>query len=104
MIKINDFDIKPIDDVAEKIGINPDDLYHYGKYIAKVPYNYKGSKHSKGKVILVTAMTPTKSGEGKTLTSIGLSMALNKLGKKTIACLRQGSLGPVFGMKEEEKI
>ena len=99
MIEINDFDIKPIDDVAEKIGINPDDLYHYGKYIAKVPYNYKGSKNSTGKVILVTAMTPTKSGEGKTLTSIGLSMALNKLGKKTIACLRQGSLGPVFGMK-----
>lgn len=99
MIEINNFNIKPIDDISQSIGINPDDTYHYGKYIAKIPYNYKSSNNPDGKVILVTAMTPTKSGEGKTLTSIGLSMALNKLGKKTIACLRQGSLGPVFGMK-----
>lgn len=99
MIEIKDFNIKPIDDISQSIGINPDDTYHYGKHIAKVPYDYKSDEPSDAKVILVTAMTPTKSGEGKTLTSIGLSMALNKLGKKTIACLRQGSLGPVFGMK-----
>ena len=99
MIDIKDFNIKPIDDISQSIGINPDDTYHYGKYITKVPYDYKSDELPNAKVILVTAMTPTKSGEGKTLTSIGLSMALNKLGKKTIACLRQGSLGPIFGMK-----
>lgn len=99
MIKLDNYNMLPIEKVAEKININSDVLYNYGKYIAKVPYDYKSDEPTDAKLILVTAMTPTKSGEGKTLTSIGLSMALNRLGKKTVACLRQGSLGPVFGVK-----
>lgn len=105
MIEIIDFKKKPITDIAKGTCIDESVLYNYGKYIAKVPYDYypynfeEGEKAEKAKLVLVTAMTPTKSGEGKTLTSVGLSMALNKLGKKTVACLRQGSMGPTFGMK-----
>ncbi|MFI3173999.1 MAG: formate--tetrahydrofolate ligase [Bacillota bacterium] len=90
----------PIEQVAEKIGLTRDDLEFYGKYKAKLDFNAvaKGKEES-AKVILVTAITPTPAGEGKTTTSVGLSDAMNRIGKKTIVALREPSLGPVFGIK-----
>ncbi len=105
-------ELLPIEEVAKNIGINPEQIEHYGKYIAKVPANLylengadkKGlnsneKKHKEGKLILVTAITPTKAGIGKTTVSIGLALGLNKIGKKAVLALREPSLGPCFGMK-----
>ncbi len=91
----------PISEVAAKIGISEDDLIHYGKYKAKVSLDVLERLKDKpdGKLILVTAITPTPAGEGKTTTNIGLSMGLNKIGKTAITALREPSLGPSFGMK-----
>jgi len=92
--------IKPIAEIAQILNINKDDLELYGKYKAKVPLKYiDEGKVEKGNLILVTAITPTPPGEGKTTTSIGLSEGLNKIGKNTTVVLREPSLGPVFGMK-----
>ena len=84
--------------IAEKINITEDDLEYYGKYKAKLPLELQEEK-PKGKLILVSALSPTKYGEGKTTMSIGLTDGLNYIGKKAIAALREPSLGPVFGMK-----
>lgn len=89
----------PIQQVAEKIGLKRDDLEFYGKYKAKIDYGLIAALPDKAKLILVTAITPTPAGEGKTTTVVGLSDALNRIGKKTILALREPSLGPVFGMK-----
>lgn len=86
-----------IDDVAAQMGIVPDELEHYGKHIAKLPLSLMGAP--KGKLILVTAITATKSGIGKTTVSIGLALGLNRIGKKAVVALREPSLGPCFGMK-----
>lgn len=92
--------IRPIVEIADKLGIDRDDLELYGKYKAKVPLKYiNEEKIKKAKLILVTAITPTPAGEGKTTTSIGLSQALNLVGKKSTVVLREPSLGPVFGIK-----
>jgi formate--tetrahydrofolate ligase len=94
--------MRPILDVAkDKLGIEADDLIPYGHYKAKVSLDYIDSLKDKpdGKLILVTAITPTPAGEGKTTTTVGLGDALNLIGKKTIMCLREPSLGPCFGMK-----
>lgn len=93
--------MKPISEVAEQIGILDDELELYGKYKAKVSLDVFDRLKDKpdGKLILVTAINPTPAGEGKTTTNIGLSMGLNKLGKKTITALREPSLGPSFGVK-----
>lgn len=90
-----------INKVAEKIGIEEDYLSHYGKYKAKVSLDLFEKNKSKkdGKLVLVTAINPTPAGEGKTTTNIGLSMGLNKIGKKAITTLREPSLGPSFGVK-----
>jgi formate--tetrahydrofolate ligase len=92
--------IKPIIEIANLLGVSSDELESYGKYKAKIPLNYiDEEKARKAKLILVTAITPTPAGEGKTTTSIGLAMALNRIGKKTTVVLREPSLGPVFGIK-----
>lgn len=92
--------IKPIEDIAAKLGIKAKDLVKYGEYKAKLfPDRIRIEGKERGKLILVTAMSPTPAGEGKTTTSIGLADALNSLGKKATASLREPSLGPVFGMK-----
>lgn len=93
--------MKPIEDIASVIGLSKDDIELYGKYKAKVDYNLlqKLSDKKDGKLILVTAITPTPAGEGKTTTTVGLGDALSKIGKKTIIALREPSLGPVFGVK-----
>jgi formate--tetrahydrofolate ligase len=87
--------------VAEKLGIPEDELVPYGHYKAKISLSYVDSLAQKkdGKLILVTAISPTPAGEGKTTTTVGLGDALNKIGKKAVICLREPSLGPVFGMK-----
>jgi formate--tetrahydrofolate ligase len=94
--------MRPIMDIArEKLGIAPENLDPYGHYKAKVSMDYIKSLEGKpnGKLILVTAITPTPAGEGKTTTTVGLTDALNHIGKKAILCLREPSLGPSFGMK-----
>ncbi len=91
----------PISEIANHIGIQEDECESYGKYTAKIKLGILDRLKDKpdGKLILVTAMSPTNFGEGKTLTSIGLGQALNKIGKKAIVAIREPSLGPVFGMK-----
>jgi formate--tetrahydrofolate ligase len=91
--------IQPIENIASKIGLTKDEIIHYGKYKAKIELKARDSRPHRAKLVLVTAMTPTPAGEGKTTTSIGLSDALNLIGKKAIVTLREPSLGPVFGMK-----
>ncbi|MDD3300557.1 MAG: formate--tetrahydrofolate ligase [Bacteroidales bacterium] len=90
--------MKPIGDIAKKLGIDPEDLELYGKYKAKLPLKYI-DRNKFGKLILVSAISPTPAGEGKTTVSIGLSQALNKIGKRSAVVLREPSLGPVFGIK-----
>src|SRR3989339_729866 len=92
---------KPINEIADKIGIKQDEIELYGSNKAKIKLEILNRLKDKpqGKYIDVTAITPTPLGEGKTVTTIGLSMALNRIGKRTAACIRQPSLGPVFGIK-----
>jgi len=93
--------MKPITEVGQRLGIAPEHLLNYGPYKAKVSLDYIKTLQDKpdGKLILVTAMTPTPAGEGKTTTSVGLGDAMNRIGKNTAMCLREPSLGPCFGMK-----
>lgn len=92
--------MKPIEEIARKLGIGADALESYGKHKAKIIPEGVGKKEEiRGKLIMVTAMSPTPAGEGKTTTSIGLADALNRLGKNAAVALREPSLGPVFGMK-----
>jgi formate--tetrahydrofolate ligase len=92
--------LKPIRAIAESLGIAEDHLIPYGKYIAKIPLELIDNEQvKKSKLVLVTAITPTKAGVGKTTTSVGLGLGLAKIGKKTIVALREPSLGPCFGMK-----
>ena len=93
--------MKPISEIANTISLNDDDYELYGKYKAKISLDVlnKFQNQPLGKYIDVTAITPTPLGEGKTVTTIGLAMGLNAIGKKSIVCIRQPSLGPVFGIK-----
>lgn len=92
--------MEPITEVAERAGIPEEYLEQYGKYKAKIDYNFlKKSDKKDGKLILVTAINPTPAGEGKTTTTVGLADALQRMGKKPVVALREPSLGPVFGMK-----
>ncbi len=90
---------EPIAEVARRLGIRDDSLIPYGKYKAKVDHRLLHAAKGHGRLILVTAINPTPAGEGKTTTSVGLTDALCALGKKAILCLREPSLGPVFGIK-----
>jgi len=91
----------PIAEIAKTLGLNADELEQYGRYIAKVPLDVltKLDDRPNGKLIVVTAITPTSAGEGKTVTTIGLIEGLGKLGKKVVGALREPSLGPTFGIK-----
>lgn len=92
--------LEPISKIAEKINISADEIIPYGKYMAKVPLELiSDEKIKKSSLILVTSITPTKAGIGKTTVSLGLAMGLNKIGKNAVAALREPSLGPCFGMK-----
>ena len=92
--------MQPIGDIAAKIGISDEYVENYGKYKAKIDSRWLyENKNEDGKLVLVTAITPTPAGEGKTTTTIGLSDAMNLIGKKTVVALREPSLGPVFGIK-----
>lgn len=92
--------LRPIRQIAQGLGISEDELEPYGKYIAKVPEQIiDEEKIKQHKLILVTAITPTKAGIGKTTVSVGLALGLNKIGKKAVVALREPSLGPCFGMK-----
>ncbi|MDR0887686.1 MAG: formate--tetrahydrofolate ligase [Candidatus Methanoplasma sp.] len=93
--------VKRITEVAESIGIPADEIEQYGKYIAKVPLDVlsKFDNNRNGKLIMVTAVTPTPAGEGKTVTTIGLIQGLSRIGKKVVGALREPSVGPTFGVK-----
>ncbi len=93
--------LEPITAIAKQVGLTDDDLELYGKYKAKISFDAikRLSKNEDGKLVLVTAITPTPAGEGKTLTTIGLAQALNYMGHKAVVALREPSLGPVFGIK-----
>ena len=90
--------LRPITEIAALIGLRPDDLDQYGKYKAKVALSLT-ERPAKGKLVIVTAINPTAAGEGKTTTSVGLAQALRKLGTNAVLCIREPSLGPVFGVK-----
>lgn len=93
-------ELRPIDEIAEKIGIPSNQLEHYGRHIAKLPIELiDEQKVKQNHLILVTAITPTKAGIGKTTVSVGLALGMNRIGKKAVVALREPSLGPCFGMK-----
>ncbi len=93
--------LTPIEDIAARLGLQPDEIDPYGRYIAKISLNVleRLQDRPNGKYIDVTAITPTPLGEGKTLTTVGLGQALSHIGKRTVIALRQPSMGPVFGIK-----
>lgn len=93
--------LKRIEEIAKKLNLKDEDYEVYGKYKAKIELSLLNKLKNKkdGKLILVTAITPTPAGEGKSTVTIGLTQGLNKIGKKTMAALREPSLGPVFGIK-----
>ena len=94
-------ELKPIEAVAERVGIPDEALVHYGRHIAKLDLGWIAQQQERpnGKLVLVTAITPTPAGEGKTTTTVGLGDGLNRIGKKAVIALREPSLGPCFGMK-----
>ena len=89
----------PIQDIADRLQLNPESISPYGRYIAKVDPKYYRDRPDRAKLVLVTAITPTPAGEGKTTISISLADGLTHLGKSSMLALREPSLGPVFGMK-----
>ena len=89
----------PIDEIASRMGLDQGKIIPYGHYKAKIPLEVMGNLENRGKLVLVTAVTPTKAGEGKTTTTVGLTQALGKLGYRAAATLREPSLGPIFGIK-----
>ena len=92
--------LQHISEIAKKFGVSEDEIEMYGKYKAKLPLSFIDEKKAaKSNLILVSAISPTPAGEGKTTVSIGLSEGLNRVGKKTTVVLREPSLGPVFGIK-----
>src|SRR5437773_5646994 len=93
--------LKPIEEIGATVGLEPDEFEAYGRYKAKVAWDAIARRrdHPDGTLVLVTAMTPTPAGEGKSTTTVGLADGLRRLGKRAVVALREPSLGPVFGMK-----
>jgi len=91
--------VRRVEELVSELGLDDDLTTHYGRYKAKISLRALSGRPPRGRLILVTGMTPTPHGEGKTVVSIGLAMGLGKLGKLAVACIRQPSLGPVFGIK-----
>src|SRR5260221_1186488 len=91
--------MRPILDVARDLGLKEDELERYGRYKAKVHLDAVDRRKSRGRLVLVSGITPTAAGEGKSTVSVGLTQALKQMGKNAIVCLREPSLGPVFGVK-----
>ena len=89
---------RPIADVARELGLSPDDIESYGKYKAKLPIE-TASRPARGRLVLVTAINPTPAGEGKSTVAVGLAQALRRLHVNAVLCMREPSLGPVFGLK-----
>src|SRR6201993_4015872 len=94
-------ELVPIDQIAERAGLEPDEIEPYGRYKAKIALSVLDRLKDRpdGKIVCVTGMTPTRAGEGKTTTLVGLTQGLGVIGKNPVACLREASLGPVFGIK-----
>src|SRR5919199_6234265 len=90
--------MRPIVDVAAELGLAPDDIDLYGRYKAKLPVDV-APPPARGRLVLVTGITPTAAGEGKTTTTVGVTQALRRLGRNAVLCIREPSLGPVFGVK-----
>lgn len=91
--------LRPIADVAAEIGLGPDDILPYGRYKAKISAEAIARRKPTGRLVLVTGINPTPAGEGKSTVTVGVSQALRRLGKKVVVCIREPSLGPVFGVK-----
>src|SRR5712692_3230583 len=91
--------MKPISQVAQELEIPTGFLVSYGHWKAKIRLESLSQIKKRGKLVLVTSMTPSPPGEGKTVSAIGLAMGLNRVGQKAVVCLRQPSLGPLFGIK-----
>jgi len=91
--------LRPIQDVAAELGLGPDDILPYGRYKAKISAEVVARAKPKGRLVLVTGINPTPAGEGKSTVTVGVSQALRRLGKKVVVCIREPSLGPVFGVK-----
>ena len=91
--------MRPITEIAQKLGLGHDTIIPYGRHKAKIPLEAIRHDGQRGNLIVVTGMTPTPAGEGKTTTSVGLTQGLGKLGKRVVATLREPSLGPIFGIK-----
>ncbi len=91
--------LRPIADVAAEVGLGPDEILPYGRYKAKISAEAVASRKPKGRLVLVTGINPTPAGEGKSTVTVGVSQALRRLGKKVVVCIREPSLGPVFGVK-----
>jgi formate--tetrahydrofolate ligase len=91
--------LRPIQDVAAELGLGPDDILPYGRYKAKISAEVVARAKPKGRLVLVTGINPTPAGEGKSTVTVGLAQAFRRLGKKVVVCIREPSLGPVFGVK-----
>ena len=91
--------LRPIADVAAEAGLSPDEILPYGRYKAKITPDAVASRQPKGRLVLVSGINPTPAGEGKSTVTVGVSMALRRLGQRVMICIREPSLGPVFGVK-----
>src|SRR3954467_2892919 len=91
--------LRPIADVAAEVGLSPDEILPYGRYKAKISAEAIARRKPRGRLVLVTGINPTPAGEGKSTVTVGVSQALRRLGKKVMVCIREPSLGPVFGVK-----
>ena len=91
--------LRPIADVAADLGLDDDEVERYGKYKAKIALRALTARKPKGRLVLVTGINPTPAGEGKSTVVVGLAQALKRMGKNAIVCIREPSLGPVFGVK-----